>query len=242
MKRKHNTTTLSMLFRYHRERTKKFEKIHILFIDSYKREKVEIERLAKEQIMYIKQDTEFIELIADNYNDDNYILDEISRHHIMSMIISNAANIEKFLINLSFAIRDLENLSNGPNGNISINGFTDSLMAASYIQNAINLDFDQLENKDNKKLWPKIKAVRDIRHLPAHGNYEFALKTGKLNSYNSIFSNNKPLIEKIRAVNKKEQHCRLTSNYNVVNILNIDSLNFIQILHDMIMPLYSKKE
>ena len=244
MKRKYNVRTLSVLFTYYREVIKRFKDSHFFFLNTYKKEKEGLEK-AQKKLMYYTKGNEFLDFIIDHNDDEYHALDGISRNHIMSMMILNVATIEKFLINLSFAIRDLEDLSHNPNGNIPVDRFTDALIAVQYIQDNIGLDFDQLVNEANEKLWARIKIVRDIRHLPAHGNYEFVLKKGKFKTYNSVFSpgnNSNYLIEKIRVVDDKLNYCRLTSNHNVVNTMNYDSLDFIKTLRNKIIPLYSKKE
>ena len=244
---KHSVVALSALFTYYIRTIKMLKEFHLFFINSLKKEEGYLEELAAKIVLDLDfNDIMSVELAANDFNDDSYNLEQLKRTHIMSMVIKHAAIMERFLVMLSFAIKSLENLSNGPNGSIPAKRFTDSLLAVKYIQDVILIDFNQLENQAGQKLWPRIKMLRDIRHITALGHDSFTLKKGTFNSYNAMFAHedgSNIFLEKtyINACNCKYL-CRLTSNYNVVKTMNYDSLDFIVVLRDKIIPLYTNKE
>ncbi|SMP87933.1 hypothetical protein SAMN06314019_10323 [Epsilonproteobacteria bacterium SCGC AD-311-C15] len=149
--------------------------------------------------------------------------DSTSKIIIEAMLIKHMAYLEKMIVKMAFKIQSNEGEKVSPDFNYK-GHFTDMDKAADYITLVSN---DKLAIKQFKN-WKIIKTFRTIRHELAHGHTIFVLKNGVIKDINKQL----PLVRKF-AISKedkdkqKEQwHCELTSDIDILLIINDICINF----------------
>lgn len=109
-------------------------------------------------------------------------LETFSEIIIETLLIKHIASIEKILISLSYKIQELEEEKIPPDFSINNKKFTDMNKAVEYI----SLATEKRLNISEVKSYEKIKLLRNLRHVFAHGGSSFLLKESVINKINNV--------------------------------------------------------